>query len=323
MDRLIVGDHYGDAYRTAIELSTSYEQLRAAVTQVYRHASPTLLAQRCTEALVLAELSAMYSLTIDNPIAPTLLHMQAPSRWRVPGLFREAVRWLSDKIERAASVPVVYEFGEKPAKRAPVAAAAAQLDTAARLRAKADHGAQLELPLEDTKREMYALLKELGADPAPKFSHPITQEETQTRFARTRESILSLDFYRAAYPFWRFDATLDEKTTIGCRKLNGLTMPASDPKWVGFVPPRHWNCRSHVRAVVHSEGVQAKLREPIGEYAGEGSFGTLREEWEPKPGSYPEDLWDIYTAAKGVSSPHVEIPGAWWRKPKKEAPTDG
>lgn len=319
MDRLIVGDHYGDAYRAAIELSTSYEQLQAAVTQVYRHASPSILAQRCAEALVLAELAGMYSVAIDNPLSETLLHMQTTgSRWRVPGFFRDAVRWISDRIERATTVPVVYEFGEKPRQRAPMVAAATQLDTAAKLRAKAESGAQLELPLGETKREMYALLKELGCDPEPKVSHPIIQEETQTRFARTRESILSLDFYRAAYPFWRFDATLDDRTTAGCRALNGLTMPASDPKWVGFVPPRHWNCRSHVRGVVHSEGVNAKLTQPIGEYAGDGSFGTLREEWEPKPGSYPEDLWDIYASAKGIASPHIEIPGAWWRKKRSD-----
>ena len=165
-------------------------------------------------------------------------------------------------------------------------------------------------------------MRELGVDPVPVVSHPIIIEETQSRFARTRETILSLDFYRAAYPFWRYSAILDDRTTVGCKALDGLTMPASDPRWVGFVPPRHWHCRAHVVAVVHSEGVNAKKTAPDEQYAGDGSFGTLVDEWEPKPGSYPKDLWDIYAEAKGIASPHIELEGAWWKK-STSSNTDG
>lgn len=325
MDSIVVGDPTGPAYRWAIEGAPDYENLSAAVLQVYRRAQPQVLAQRIAEALTLAELSAMLGITQDYPIGESLLHMQTDSRWRLPRFFTDAAAKIGARIAKAldripgSEVEVTYEFGQKPQQRAPQVAAAVQLDTANRLMSKAEHGQQQGQPLEQTKGEMYALLRELGCDPSPKQSHPIITEEVQGRFARTRESILSLDFYRAAYPYWQYTSVLDERTTAGCRALNGVTMPASDPRWVGFVPPRHWNCRSHVLAVVHSEGVKAKKTAPDEEYAGDGSFGTLKDEWEPKPGSYPSDLWDIYAAAKDIASPHIELEGKWWRKKALDA----
>jgi SPP1 gp7 family putative phage head morphogenesis protein len=177
---------------------------------------------------------------------------------------------------------------------------AAQLDTANRLRRRVDALEKRGATIPEAKSELNDVLRDLGCEPA-RAPQPVIQEEIQKRFARTRSEILSLDFYRAAYPFWRYVATLDERTTQGCRALDGLTMPASDPQWVGFVPPRHWRCRAHVVAVVHSVGAQARKTQPDEQYAGDGSFGTLIEEWEPRPGDYPQDLWEIYAARKSLS----------------------
>lgn len=321
MDGLIVPQTEARAYWLAVEQAQDYENLIAGIEGVYRRANPQVLAQRIAEALTLAELSAALGVVEDYQPRDTI-EMNA-SRWRVPELFTRAAAWLLGKIEKAATVPVKYEFAEKPVKRAPAVAAAVQLDTAARLRTKAEQAQKEERPLDDAKKEIHALMRELGVDPVPVVSHPIIIEETQSRFARTRETILSLDFYRAAYPFWRYSAILDDRTTVGCKALDGLTMPASDPRWVGFVPPRHWHCRAHVVAVTHSEGVNAKKTAPDEQYAGDGSFGTLVEEWEPKPGSYPKDLWDIYAEAKGIASPHIELEGAWWKKKSTSSNTDG
>lgn len=312
MDGLIVPQTEARAYSLAIDRAEDYENLIAGIDGVYRNASPQILAQRIAEALTLSELAAALGVAEDYQGTETI-EMNA-SRWKVPSLFTKAASWLLGKIERAAAIPVVYEFAEKPVKRAPMVAAAVQLDTASRLRAKAEQAQKAEQPVKEAKSELHALMRELGVDPTPVVSHPIIVEEAQSRFARTRETILSLDFYRAAYPFWRYSSVLDNNTTKGCRALDGLTMPASDPRWVGFVPPRHWDCRSHVIAVTHSDGVAAKKTMPDEKYAGDGSFGTLVDEWEPKPSSYPKDLWDIYAEAKGIASPHIELEGKWWRK---------
>lgn len=312
VDGLIVADPLGEAYREAVAQSLDYAGMREAVLFVYQRSVPDVLAQRIAEALLLAELAGAYAVVLDNPGGESLVTMNAG--WRIPRLFQKAVEWFSGRIQRAASVPVVYEFAEQPIKRAPVVAAAAQLDTANRLQKRIDALERKQTPIPEAKREMYDLLRDLGCEPAARAPQPVIQEEVQKRFARTRSEILSLDFYRAAYPFWRYVATLDERTTQGCRALDGLTMPASDPRWVGFVPPRHWRCRAHVIAVVHSVGAQAKKTAPAEEFAGEGDFGTLIEDWEPKPGDYPAELWEIYAQAKGITSPHVQLEGAWWRK---------
>jgi SPP1 gp7 family putative phage head morphogenesis protein len=320
VDGLIVPQTEARAYALAIDRAEDYENLIAGIDGVYLNASPQILAQRIAEALTLAELAAALGVGEDYRGAETI--EMNTSRWKVPSLFSRAASWLLGKIERAAAVPVEYEFADKPVKRAPMVAAAAQLDTASRLRAKAEQAQRAEQPIKEAKSELHAIMRELGVDPTPVVSHPIIVEEVQSRFSRTRETILSLDFYRAAYPFWRYSSVLDDRTTTGCRALDGLTMPASDPRWVGFVPPRHWHCRAHVIAVVHSEGVAAKKTAPDEQYAGDGSFGTLVDEWEPKPGSYPKDLWDIYAEAKGIASPHIELEGKWWRKSTSSI-TDG
>mgnify|MGYP000022180977 CR=1 FL=1 len=312
MDGLIVTDPLGEAYRDAVAQSLDYAGMREAVLFVYQRSVPDVLAQRIAEALLLAELAGAYAVVLDNPGGELLVTMNAG--WRIQRLFKKAVEWFSGRIQRAASVPVVYEFAEQPIKRAPMVAAAAQLDTANRLQKRIDVLERKQTPIPEAKREMYDLLRDLGCEPAARAPQPVIQEEVQKRFARTRSEILSLDFYRAAYPFWRYVATLDERTTQGCRALDGLTMPASDPRWVGFVPPRHWRCRAHVIAVAHSVGAQAKKTAPLEEFAGEGDFGTLIEDWEPKPGDYPADLWTIYAQAKGITSPHVQLEGSWWRK---------
>lgn len=312
MDGLIVPQTEARAYSLAIDRAEDYENLIAGIDNVYRNASPQILAQRIAEALTLSELAAALGVAEDYQGTETI-EMNA-SRWKVPSLFTKAASWLLGKIERAAAIPVVYEFAEKPVKRAPMVAAAVQLDTASQLRAKAGQAQKAKQPIEEAKTELHALMRELGVDPTPVVSHPIIVEEVQSRFSRTRETILSLDFYRATYPFWQYSSVLDNNTTKGCRALDGLTMPASDPRWVGYVPPRHWRCRAHVLAVVHSEGVKARKTEPNPEYAGDGSFGTLIDEWEPRPSSYPKDLWGIYAEAKGIASPHIELEGKWWRK---------
>lgn len=43
---------------------------------------------------------------------------------------------------------------------------------------------------------------------------------------------------------FRYDATLDEKTTVLCRTLHGTRAPIGDPFWKIFTPPNHFFCRS-------------------------------------------------------------------------------
>jgi SPP1 gp7 family putative phage head morphogenesis protein len=308
------------AQRAALAGADDYEQLRAALIEPYRAANATGFAQRLAEQMALAELAGYLSIIEGYPLEVRLF-LNADSRWRVPALFEKAVSWFSRRLERAAAVPVEYEIGKRVEKRAPEVARATQLDTTNQLVRHAESGEKQGKPLPAMKAELRAALEELGLTPggAPTTEALPVREQLQESFVHTRTEVLSVDFYRAAFPHWRYTSVIDTRTTAGCRALDGLVMPAKDPRWVGFTPPRHWKCRAHIEAVGDSVAAQAEKKSPPAEFVGEGSFGTLRDAWEPRPGNYPDDLWGIYKESAGIGEPHIIIPGPWWRKEKRDA----
>lgn len=306
--------------RAALDEPREHTQLRAGLARAYQDAAVQPMAQRLAEQLALAELAGYLSIVAGYPVEVRPKLLNASRIWRTPGIFKRAVQWFRDKVDAATSVPVQYEIAERAAKRAAPLAAAAHLDTAARLIKHAESRAEQGAHVDEVKTELRRALDDLGLKPkaAPLVESVPLREELQAAFSVARREVLSLDFYRAAYPFWRYNSVLDTRTTEGCRALNGLVLPAKDPRWVGFTPPRHWNCRAHIEAIVHSEGVNAPKRQPIEKYAGEGTFATLKEEWEPRPGNYPPDLFDIYAEARDIADPHIEVTGPWWRKDFKQ-----
>lgn len=303
------------AQRAALAGADTYEQLRAALVEPYRAADATAFAQRLADQMALAELAGYLSIIEGYPLEVRLF-LNADGRWRVPALFEKAVSWFRKRVDKTFGAPVAYEVGRAIPPRAVEVARATQIDTTARLLRHAESRAKQGAQPTEISHELRAVLAELGlsAGGAPALDAPPVREQLQSSFAHTRVQVLGLDFYRAAYPGWRYTSVLDESTTAGCRALNGLVMPAKDPRWVGFTPPRHWKCRAHIEAVDDSTMTQATKRNPPPEFAGEGTFGTLIEAWEPRPGNYPPDLWEIYAASAGIESPHIELDGPWWRK---------
>lgn len=100
-------------------------------------------------------------------------------------------------------------------------------------------------------------------------------------------------------PFWMFDAVLDSRTTEICTALNGLTLPANDPRWAGRSPPMHIRCRSGLRtqrrSTVERRGGPTK-NEDIPHPAVPEGFGKLptAAPFKPKAGDFPADAWAIY-----------------------------
>lgn len=317
VDSLVIVDATQNAlYLRAVRAAQpEFAALRAAIRDSYARANPAPLAERLAEVLALAELAAWYSLAIDSPVmdAPALMNSGS---WGVPRVFARAVSWFKGRLASAGAVPVEYEFAAEADHKARKTAPAAQLDTASRLLESIDRAERAQVDPAQAQGELADLIARLGTSPTmrPADESVPLREELQKSFARTRTEILSLDFYRAAYPAWRYTSVLDDRTTEGCRALDGLTMPAKDPRWLGHVPPRHWHCRAHIEAVVDSALAQAGLTTPPPGTSGEGTFGTLRDDWEPRPGDYPPELWDIYAGAMGIADPHVELGGKWWRK---------
>lgn len=51
------------------------------------------------------------------------------------------------------------------------------------------------------------------------------------------------------FPWWEAVATLDNRTTDGCKGINGIVLPSDDDFWATNYPMRHFLCRLTVRSV--------------------------------------------------------------------------
>lgn len=55
-------------------------------------------------------------------------------------------------------------------------------------------------------------------------------------------------------PYWKFDAILDERTTVACNSLEGKVFDKRDKNSWKFLPPLHWKCRSDAQDMFDYDG---------------------------------------------------------------------
>lgn len=55
------------------------------------------------------------------------------------------------------------------------------------------------------------------------------------------------------FPYWKYVAVMDGKTRPEHAALNGLILPANDPRWGKIWPPNGWKCRCYVVGVMAHE----------------------------------------------------------------------
>lgn len=151
----------------------------------------------------------------------------------------------------------------------------------------ADRAAALGQPLEAHKTELAEALRS-GWGSGGALWDTARAEPLQHAFTHARAQRLSSEPLRAVYPYWRYEAVLDGRTTPTCRGLNGLVRPAGSPDFP--VPPLHWHCRSTVRGLSRAEG-EALVTAPVSAHA-ESGFGSIGG--YPAPESGPEPLLAAY-----------------------------
>lgn len=100
------------------------------------------------------------------------------------------------------------------------------------------------------------------------------------------------------FPYMKFIAVQDDRTTDLCNALNGRVVRANDSFWDTSYPPLHYNCRSRVIAVDEDYLEKHKLRVSDGE--------KLGAKYKPAPGfdNNPLDAWqpDIKKYDKQLSN---------------------
>lgn len=55
-------------------------------------------------------------------------------------------------------------------------------------------------------------------------------------------------------PYWKFDAMLDNRTTVVCNSLHGKVFDKRDKNSWKFLPPLHWKCRSDAQDIIDYNG---------------------------------------------------------------------
>lgn len=76
---------------------------------------------------------------------------------------------------------------------------------------------------------------------------------------------------------YRWSSILDDRTTLGCRHLDGWVAPLDDRWMTALMPPRHFNCRSVLVPVWQSSAL-SKPPEPIPPRATDDDLGRYLDE---------------------------------------------
>ena len=84
-----------------------------------------------------------------------------------------------------------------------------------------------------------------------------TEYQTATNVAAASETYHRLIKKAKLFPYWEYKTVGDEKVREEHKKLDGIILPANDPRWRKIFPPNGWKCRCYVvpRLASEVEGV--------------------------------------------------------------------
>ncbi len=214
-----------------------------------------------------------------------------------PARFNEAMGWFADRVPIPADR--LSELSEAAQKQAFILAGVNQMEVVTTVLDEMAKAVESGEPIEDFRKRIKVKLKGDWTKASSARLDTIFITSTQTAYNAGRyEQLKDPDVMRTR-PFWIFDAVLDTRTTSICRSLNGLTMPADDPRWAGSHPPMHFRCRSGIRsqtrrATERKGGPTAPDDMPNPKVP--KGFGKLptAPPFKPKKADFPADVWAIY-----------------------------
>lgn len=65
------------------------------------------------------------------------------------------------------------------------------------------------------------------------------------------------------FPYLRYSAVVDDRTSEICEPINGVTLPVDDPFWNEYTPLNHFNCRCTLEQIDRFEDVETTSKEDI------------------------------------------------------------
>lgn len=80
-----------------------------------------------------------------------------------------------------------------------------------------------------------------------------TEWQTASLIAASTENYNRLQGKVKLFPYWEYKIIDDDKVRPEHRLLNGIILPANDPRWKKIWPPNGWNCRCYIVPRLASE----------------------------------------------------------------------
>lgn len=217
-----------------------------------------------------------------------------------PPQFEEAVRWFRGRVPMTQAV---YDaLAAEAQRRAFTLAGAAALTVVSEVWRSLDATLTEGRTLRDFKRDVApGLLAQWGgsvASPAWRME-VIFRNATQRAYTHGRVEQLRDPAVARTRPYWFFDAIGDARTSDICKALDGTVLRASDPWWASHTPPCHHACRSTIRGL-RANDPRVAAAGPAPDTEAQAGFGVLPEadDWTPREGDYPADVWAAYQRAR-------------------------
>lgn len=220
---------------------------------------------------------------------------------KVPTSWAEAVVWFAKKLGIGEEQVKARLAAAQPNSRVRATAAQLSMSSDAWEQSLAAEAAQTDL--EEFKA---ALVKRLRTSwGARQYRiHLVHEENVNRAYSHALVQMMLTEEVRQVWPYWRFSAKLDDRTSHTCEFLNNVVRPAGEAWWMeGRIPPLHPRCRSYLDGLTLSEAhaIGVTTYWPPGRAVFGHGYGKFNEEWEPDLSQFPEELADIYRRRMGAS----------------------
>ena len=154
--------------------------------------------------------------------------------WSLPRAFKKALAWFQRLL--GLSKEAQAEIEARCARRAKVAACAAQLRMVQMVWEASERAEGAGTDFAAWKADFVQVLRQSWAADGYRTAL-VFDVAIQRGFAQSRVRTLLMDSVRRVWPFWMFEAVLDQRTSLLCDALHGVIRPAGEAWWERRTPP--------------------------------------------------------------------------------------
>jgi SPP1 gp7 family putative phage head morphogenesis protein len=139
------------------------------------------------------------------------------------------------------------------------------------------------------------------------YNTAVGQAQQANQWQRIQQS-------KDVFPYLRYSAVIDSKTSEICRPLDGVTLPVDDPFWDNYAPLNHFNCRCTLEKIdkyedvtVTREGKVAEITKELNETVKpEFKMNSGKDGYIFDPKSHP--YFKVAPKDKGLARNNFNLP---------------